>query len=104
MEAVGAVEFLYNEAGYIAWLGAHPSGFVLHTERVRNPYYMILHRADCPLICAYSTRTRPGGFTERDFIKICASDVDDLRAWVKAHGRPDGSFSSECATCRPLAH
>ena len=96
-----AEEFLYNEAGYLAWVREHPAGFVLHTERNQNPYYMILHRATCPQISEYSAKMRPGGFTERDFIKICALDVACLRQWVSKHGRPDGSFSSMCSVCQP---
>ncbi len=98
-----AEEFLYDEAGYLTWIRAHPAGYVLHTERNRNPYYMILHRATCPQISEYSAKMRPGGFTERDFIKICALDVDCLREWVSRHGRPDGSFSSVCWQCHPEA-
>ncbi len=96
-----AEEFLYDEAGYLTWIAEHRNGFVLHTERLRNPYYMILHRANCYLVSRYSARTRPGGFTERDFMKVCALDVETLRSWVRAHGRPDGTFSSECAACQP---
>jgi hypothetical protein len=96
-----AEEFLYNEAGYLAWIREHPAGFVLHTERNKNPYYMILHRATCPQISEYTAKMRPGGFTERDFIKICSLDVDCLRLWIPRHGRPDGSFSSTCSVCEP---
>ena len=98
-----AEEFLYNEAGYLTWIKAHPGGFVLHTERNRNPHYMILHRASCPQISEYTPKMRPGGFTERDFIKICALDVTCLSEWVSRHGRPDGSFSSLCWVCHPDA-
>ncbi len=97
-----AKEFLDDEAGYLAWIKEHPNGYVLHTERLRNPYYMILHRAACPIISKYSARARPGCFTERDFIKVCCVSAEGLRAWVKKHGRPDGSFSSECSGCRPV--
>ncbi len=101
MAAGRAEEFLDNEANYLNWIQQNPRGFVLHTERLRNPYYMILHRATCPIISEYPTRARPGYFTERDFVKVCSLSPDALRAWVRSHGRPDGSFSSQCSGCTP---
>jgi len=58
---------------------------------------MVLHRATCPSISEYKGQALPGGFTERQYIKICADNLDFLKRWLRQHGRPDGSFSSECA-------
>ena len=58
---------------------------------------MVLHRSICPLISEFSKRRKVGGFTERDYIKICSDDLKQLRAWLLSNGRYDGQFSSECA-------
>jgi hypothetical protein len=34
--------------------------------------------------------------------KVCASNIEQLKEWVRLHGRPDGSFSRVCKTCKPL--
>ncbi len=94
-------EFVDNEAGYLAWVKRHAEGFVLNTSRAKAPSYVVLHRATCPLIASYSKAARPGGFTTREYIKICGPTIDSLRDWVRKHGRPDGSFTSLCATCEP---
>lgn len=97
-----AVEFDGNEEAYLTWLNEHPNGFVINTRRNRPPGYMVLHRASCRKISSYNRMARPGGFTSRLYIKICADTVNELRQWVSANGRRDGSFSRECSQCRPL--
>lgn len=92
-------EFKNRERKYQAWLRSHPDGYVLNTRRSPDPDYMVLHRARCRTISQYHAMARPGGYTERDFIKVCADSEAELRAWVKAHGRRDGSFSKECGFC-----
>lgn len=94
-------EFDGNDAGYYRWLEQHPHGFVINTHRSPSADYMVLHRARCSHISQPIHEVKPGGFTERAYIKICAGDIDALRDWVRAHGRNDGSFSSECQQCKP---
>jgi hypothetical protein len=96
-----AVEFLESDATYQDWLANHPEGFVLTMLRSRPPDKMYLHRASCYKIRVYNRMARPGGFTERDYIKICATGVEILRDWVRANGRPNGTFSGECSSCKP---
>ena len=96
-------EFDGDDDDYQAWLKTNPNGFVINTSRRRQPTYMVLHRARCAHISEYTETARPeGGFTERGYIKICASTVDALRIWVKSNGRPDGTFSNECGICIPV--
>ena len=90
-----------NDAGYRAWLTIHPDGYVLNTRRGIDPAYMVLHRAGCHSISQYAANAPEGAFTERNYIKVCASDLDEMRNWVRSNGRPDGSFSKECGFCRP---
>ncbi len=92
-----------NDDLYQDWLAANANGFVINTSRARRAKYMVLHRARCPSISKYTEFARPhGGFTERDYIKVCAPTVDELRGWVKSNGRDDGSFSNECSHCNPM--
>lgn len=92
---MAAQEFVREEQQYLNWLHAHPHGYVINTERSRNPNYMVLHHAWCRSMSQLSRNAAPGGFTERDYIKVCASDLASLRDWVRQHGRPDGTFSTE---------
>jgi len=96
-------EFAEDDASYQAWLRRHPAGYIINTPRSKPANYMVLHRASCSTIGDYNKMARPGGFTEREYIKICATDLAGLRAWVRQHGRPDGSFSSICSLCKPSA-
>ena len=96
--------FIDDEAGYLRWLANHPNGYVVNTLRAVSPDYMVLHRATCPAISEYAGRGKAGGFTERGYAKACADTLDDLRDWVRAHERPDGTFTSEaCPRCKPSA-
>ena len=94
-------QFDSDDGPYFAWLRANPTGYVLNVERSPRPAYMVLHRAECPHISRIVAPGRAGGFTERDYIKICSPTLAALSAWVKQHGRPSGSFSKRCARCSP---
>src|SRR4051794_20629624 len=96
-----ATIFDADDDPYQRWLAANPHGYVINTGRSMSPSYMVLHRARCAKIRDYNEMARKGGFTERDYIKVCSTDVNDLRDWVRQHGRPDGSFSRECSICNP---
>jgi hypothetical protein len=90
-----------DESGYLRWIRSNKTGYVINTTSRRDPEYMVLHRADCWTITEYRGNATFGGFTERDLIKICALNMDDLREWVRQNGRQDGTFSSECSHCSP---
>lgn len=88
-----------NDNAYQRWLADNPSGYVCNTSRLMKPKYMVLHRSHCRTIRFYHDMAKPGAYTERDYIKICSIELNELRKWVKAHGRHDGSFSKECSFC-----
>lgn len=88
-------EFSQGDREYLEWLHSYPHGFVISTDRRMSPDYMILHHAWCGSILHYGQTMNPGAFTERKYIKICSTDLSSLRDWVRQHGRPDGTFSSE---------
>ena len=93
------VEFSHDEAGYVAWLDAHPDGFVVNLRQGASAGYAVLHRSSCSFIS--TSRRSPGGFTERGYRKLCAATVADLRAALRARGRKDGEFSKSCSFCNP---
>lgn len=87
---------------YLAWLLHHTGGFVLNRHRGESASYLVLHRATCRSIQGYNNRARPGGFTSRKYIKICADTVPELVQYARTKGGlPDGSFSSRCKLCSP---
>ncbi len=91
-----------SDTVYLDWLHSHQEGYVLNRRRGSSSQYIVLHRATCDRIQKYTKMAKPGGFTERDYIKVCAIRVDDLHDYVKSKGgRPDGSFSKECPVCKP---
>ena len=92
------IEFREDDIGYLDWLDAHPSGFVLNVRRNPDPNYVVLHRADCGSITAARDH---GAYTGRAYRKICALDVDELRSAAQREGRKDGSFSRRCGLCGP---
>ena len=94
-------EFINDESGYMKWITKNPFGFVINTTRSMSPDYMVLHRATCMSISEPTDAAGPGGFTERDYIKICSNDIKELKVWIKEHGKPDGRFSSKCVHCDP---
>jgi hypothetical protein len=91
-----------DDRAYLAWVNSHPNGFVINTTRRRSKEYMVLHRATCFSISRPKSHAVEGGFTERNYIKMCADDIRSLRVWVRQYGRGDGSVSGECQLCQPV--
>lgn len=102
MNGAAVEEFINDDENYQQWLAEHRQGFVINTRRSKPTNYMVLHRAICPKISDYTRMAQPGGFTEREYIKICSNDLDSLRNWVGQHGRLDHSFSRTCTICQPI--
>jgi hypothetical protein len=94
-----ARQFTHDDPAYFVWIANHPLGFVLNVRRRDDPLYMVLHRASCNSIS--SMTQGEAAYDARSYRKICATTVDELRAWVSHHGRPDGSFSKRCQLCCP---
>ena len=78
--ATTAVEHTNGHGPYLAWLQANPTARVLNTGRSHPPEYMVLHRANCPSISDLMPTASPGGFAERDYVKVCSDSVSELSA------------------------
>lgn len=63
----GMQKFIDDDPGYLEWLSANPTSFVLNTYRPPTPAYLILHRAICHTISELPV----GGTTwTREYMKI----------------------------------
>src|SRR4051794_18813115 len=68
----------HNDTGYLAWLPAHRSGYVVNCNQKPASNYLILHRATCTWI----NPPRYKNWTTVGFIKVCAPAIADLAAWA----------------------
>ncbi len=93
------MRFCNDDFSYLAWIAAHPDGYVLNVRRSADPDYVVLHRAGCNSIS--NDKQAPGAFTGKSYRKICAASVAELQLAAKRAGRSDGSFSKRCGLCRP---
>lgn len=93
--------FVFNndEQSYLDYVRKNPRGYVLNVRKEPDPEYVILHRASCGLIT--SDKRDYGGYTMRNYKKICSTNIDDLKLAAKQEGRNDGSFSKRCKLCKP---
>jgi hypothetical protein len=96
------VVFSGDASAYEKWLKKNPDGYVVNTTRIPSSMYMVLHRARCKTPEQRSL-TAIVGMAGDGYTKICSTNLDALRDWVRDHGRDDGTFSTTCQVCQPLA-
>jgi hypothetical protein len=73
--------FHNDDAGYRAWLAAHPDGFVLNVPlRYRTGNEVWLHRGSCRVIA----RPSPYLHHTRDALKVCSPDAGAITHWAVA--------------------
>lgn len=89
-------EFRNNDAGYLAWLAAHPDGYVINILRGLNASTARIHRAQCRTIIGKPPR---GGQWTGPYIKICADESTQLDRWSYKYV---GQAIPRCAICQPL--
>lgn len=89
--------FVDDDAGYAAWLAAHPRGHVLNLFPHVSSSYLVLHRSSCRTVnrhlAAGRRWTDQGG-------KACSDDPAELAAWAR---RETGKSIHTCSACRPAA-
>ncbi len=96
-----AALFDYSDTDYWKWLAAHPDGFVLNTGRGITPKYRVIHKASCRAIQTYTGLARSGGFTERQYVKLCGDSIEDLHIWLRHSGHADEPPPRLCHRCNP---
>jgi len=95
------VTFSEDAAAFEKWLKKNPDGYVVNTTRIPSSMFMVLHRARCKTPEQRSLAPIVGGPGD-GYTKICSTNLDALRDWVRDHGRADGTFSTVCQVCQPL--
>ena len=88
--------FIEEDEAYLHWIDENQSGFVVNAYRRPSPAYLVLHRAVCPQI---STVTRTN-WTTKQYIKVCSTDLDQLKAW--AQREVDGDLRPCGFCCKDL--
>ena len=91
------IRFSDDDLGYLAWIAAHPDGFVLNVRCPPDPRCVVLHRANCRSIS--NDTYEPNAFTGRKHHKICTTSEAELKRAAKSEGRLDGTFSNRCGLC-----
>jgi len=95
-EGCAVCTFVDDDAGYVAWLAAHLTGYVLNHERSPSTRYLVLHRADCRTVAP-----RDGGDTRTwtsAYPKTCAVTSAALNDWAEVNA---GRHPSPCRICQP---
>jgi hypothetical protein len=92
------IRFSDDDLGYLAWIAAHPDGFVLNVRAPPDNHWIVLHRANCKSIS--NDTYQPNALTGRKHHKICASSEAEFIA-LKCEGWFGGTFSRRCGLCRP---
>lgn len=96
----GTIIFSGDDEAYLAWLLQNPDGFVVNSRRnTFDPDYLVLHKAKCRTI---SHQFDDGRYTERNYVKICASRREDLRDYLSRKTGRDRGFSKACSKCSPI--
>ena len=87
--------FRDDDGGYLAWVAAHPSGYVVNIQRSGNPSDARLHYATCRTVNGENPRRGPWTAA---YIKACSGDLGVLDAWALARF---GTAITRCGTCHP---
>lgn len=87
--------FKDDDKGYLQWVNANPSGFVVNTARWPDPNYLMLHRATCRTIKNIPTS---GSKRTENYIKICSLDRMELESCVTLLTSGGLKF---CTYCNP---
>lgn len=87
--------FVDDDPGYVAWLTAHPSGYVLNTFPHVSASYLILHRARCRTVNRPLSADRQW---THQYGKTCSVERAELAAWAR---RETGKAVHPCGSCLP---
>lgn len=90
-----AREFRDDDAGYLAWLAAHPYGYVVNIARNHSVSAARLHHAHCRTI---SGQNPHNGAWTGPYVKVCAEQLTAVETWASDTVR---SAIPKCGICRP---
>jgi hypothetical protein len=86
-EAVEPTIFDNDDEGYTTWVRTWRGGYVLNCHRVPSRNYLMLHRADCETITEAGPQATT--WTVNQYIKVCSTDPQRLRQWVREEADAD---------------
>ncbi len=87
-------DFIDDDAGYLAWVRAHPDGFVVNAPRSGGSVPLILHGARCTFISSVIR----SNYTTTSYYKVCAEDREALLRWLQGRA---GKWKT-CPVCTPF--
>jgi hypothetical protein len=90
-------EFRDDDAGYLAWLAAHPDGYVINIARSCSGTLARVHHAGCWTI---SGQNAAGVALTEQYVKVCAEQLADLDQWAINHVEEP---IRRCGTCHPAS-
>lgn len=90
-----AREFRDDDAGYLAWLAAHPHGYVVNIARNYSVATSRLHYAHCRTISGQNPHNGPWTGT---YVKVCAEQLTAVEKWAFDTVR---SAILKCGICTP---
>ncbi|MEO6042390.1 MAG: hypothetical protein ABIQ47_00540 [Tepidiformaceae bacterium] len=94
--AIETFDTAEDEGRYLAWVAAHPDGFVVNTTRPKpNPNELVLHLGRCHTISELQVDKER--FTGGSYQKVCSLRWGELQVWAERVG---GKLQP-CSFCEP---
>src|ERR1700753_4117034 len=87
---------------YLIWMTSNPFFFIVNTRRSENSNLFVLHRSKCSHIASTAGLDKRA-YTERNFIKIISSDINELKSWFEENNKKFKGEFTECKTCNPFS-
>lgn len=77
--------FVNDESGYLAWVQAHPDGFIVNIDDPQvTPQYPMVHAASHKSLSSPKRKN----YTTGRYFKVCSERLEELEAWAqKKYGR-----------------
>ena len=86
-----------DDIKYLEWVNKHPEGYILTSSKSLYPDFTVIHKATCDKIKTIKPPAKPGGFTERGYIKVFSTNTSSLENWVRQ--KRVGGSSRNCSLC-----
>ncbi len=97
---MAVVLFESDDPAYLRWIADNSDGYVVNMRKRQDDDYLVLHRASCFSIIRYPNMDKnPGGFTERDYRKLCGASIADLQVYLSKVTNKRHPFSKRCSLC-----
>jgi hypothetical protein len=95
-------KFDKDDNEYLQWMSANPFCFIVNTRRVKDSNLFVLHKSKCSHIASTAGLDK-GAYTERNYVKIVSSDINELRNWFKENNTKFKGEFTECKTCNSFS-